>query len=189
MRKKQKYRYSPETKYGKKAVTWFLAIVIFLIAAFKFKNVIIWGILSFIAVGLKYCRIKNVPQLPIVFEPVLFVATVLTRGYGFEWSLLFLLGPNLISEIVSGGIQFTLLLSSFKFIAYQLINILLGDVSIIIVGILLPTIDLFVDIVLNVKIFGQPPIFLMYNVSTIVCHAIYFSIFGEVVVSILRATI
>ncbi|MBD3203049.1 hypothetical protein GF327_02045 [Candidatus Woesearchaeota archaeon] len=175
------------SKIKKQYIKVFILLLILLITLVRFKKIFLWLVLSFGAAFIKYWRCRYYGHIPIVFEPVLFVATVLTRGYGIKWSLLFLLGPNIIFELMSGGMQFALFIGFIQFSFYQVINLLLFNYSIVYVGILICLIDIVVAHLQNTYIWGLPPFQLIYPVSNFVTHLIYFTVLGEPVVALLQA--
>ncbi|MBU0757758.1 MAG: hypothetical protein KKF44_06830 [Nanoarchaeota archaeon] len=153
----------------------------------KYKKIFLWTVLSLIAGVSKYVRIRYYGHIPIVWEPAMFVAILLTKGLGLKWGLLFLLIPNPISELVTGGMQFTMFIAGFQWTVYMLIAVLLGNLNIVFIGIIVCMIDVVVGYFQNKYVWGLPLFFLIYNISHLIVHTVYFSIFGEIVLAMLKA--
>ncbi|MBD3203825.1 hypothetical protein GF327_05995 [Candidatus Woesearchaeota archaeon] len=173
---------------SQKVLAGILVVVVLAILFLRYQKIFIWSILAFGASIIKYYRCRYWGHIPIVFEPVLFVGVVLTKGYGFMWSLAFLFGPNLFGELLSGGVQFALILSFLQFTFYQFIVLLLGNMNIVIVGLIICLLDIIIGHMMNTFVWGTPPFFLIYPISNLVTHFIYFSIFGDALVALLKAT-
>jgi hypothetical protein len=167
-----------------KNVIYLVIILVIAVLFLKTKKFIFWSILSLIASLIKYFRMRYYGHIPIVYEPTLFTATIITRTIGIKWSILFLIGPNLFSEIMSGGFNISLINSISMFILFQVLSLFMISYSILFVGLVLCILDIIQAFLINIIIYRFPIFLLFYNITENICNIIYFSLFGEAIMII-----
>ncbi|MBD3203121.1 hypothetical protein GF327_02415 [Candidatus Woesearchaeota archaeon] len=140
-----------------------------------FREKFIFFLLCFTAGILKYIRM--VSNLPAAFEPVFFFSIIITKTYGFSYTVFFILFPNFLPEVFSGRLSHFSFTWILQMLLYNILALFL-NFNIITLGTILLIFDVFFSGAIHILGKDKPGFAVVY-LSFLIINFIYFTLFGN----------